>query len=178
MSWKDIVKSVAPVLGTALGGPFGGMATKAITSAVLGEDQQNLTGTALSDALEATITGDKEALLKLKEADHAFDVEMKQLDVDILKIDADDRASARAMATSTSLKPQIIQAILWDAAFLGLLYAVFFGDIELTGARGDIAKILLGMLGAGLLQINNFFFGSSSGSKAKTDKLANFNGKS
>ena len=169
--WKDIVKRVAPVLGTALGGPFGGMAVKAITAAVLPDDKQALTGDALEKELEFAISGNPDALLKLREADQTFDVEMKKLDVDILQIAADDRASARDLAKSTSLMPQIILAGIYVIAFATILIMVFTGKVALTGQQADIANVLLGILSAGLLQIMNFFFGSSSGSKAKTDKL-------
>lgn len=38
---KDVLRSVAPVLGTAVGGPFGGMAARAITGALLGEESDD-----------------------------------------------------------------------------------------------------------------------------------------
>ena len=165
--WKSIVKTVAPVLGTAIGGPFGGMATKAITAAVLGPDEQ-ATGSALEAKLSAAIQDNPDALLKLKAADQEFDARMKELDVDIMKIDADDRGSARALAKETSLRPQIIIASLYNTGFIAIIYAVFFSKMELVGVQKDIALYLLGILSAGLIQINNFFYGSSSGSKEKT----------
>lgn len=36
----------------------------------------------------------------------------------------------------------------------------------------EIATYVLGILSAGLVQIMNYFFGSSAGSKAKTDQMA------
>ena len=172
MSWKSIVKTVAPVLGTALGGPFGGMAMKAISAAVLPEEQQGLAGHDLEAALESAITGNQEMLLKLKEADQTFDIEMKRLDVDIMKIDAGDRADARGMAASTTLFPQMIIAGLYVVGFIIVLWAVFTGKVALTTGQKEIAMYLLGILSAGLLQIMNFFYGSSSGSKEKTAKMA------
>ena len=169
MNWKSIVKNVAPVLGTALGGPFGGMATKAIANAVIGETE--LTGPDLEAELESVITGDRDALLKIKELDKQFDRDMKQLDVDILAIEAEDRASARQLAEKTSLKPQIILASVYVLAFAVILVIVFTGQIELSDQQSDMANILIGILSAGLLQIMNFFYGSSSGSKEKTAKL-------
>ena len=38
MDWKALVKTVAPVLGTALGGPLGGAATKFLTGKLLGDE--------------------------------------------------------------------------------------------------------------------------------------------
>jgi hypothetical protein len=173
MSWKSIVKRVAPVLGTALGGPFGGMAVKAITSAVLPEDKQGLTGEALEKELETAISGNPEALLKLREADQAFDVEMKKLDVDILEIAAKDRDSARQLAKDTTLLPQMVLSAVYVIAFAVILVAVITGKVELAGFQQNMANMLIGILSAGLVQIMNFFFGSSAGSKQKTEKLAN-----
>ena len=34
MKWQEIISAVAPVLGTAIGGPVGGIAVKAITAAL------------------------------------------------------------------------------------------------------------------------------------------------
>lgn len=170
--WKSLVSTIAPVLGTALGGPFGGMATKAIAGALLGDDvadtvpQSDLAGK-ISEALQH----DSEALVKLKAADQAFDTRMKELDIDILAIDAKDRDSARAMAQNTGLKPQIILASVYVVAFGGVLFAVFSGAVNLEGPQLNMANILIGILSAGLVQIMNFFFGSSAGSKAKTDAM-------
>lgn len=161
-NWKSIVKTIAPVLGTAIGGPFGGIASKAIQTALGVEDEVGIA---------EELQNNPDALLKLKNADQAFDAEMKKLDVDIMKIDADDRNSARTMATTTSMKPQVIIATLYNGGFMLIIYAVFFSTLELIGTQKDIALYLLGILSAGLVQINNFFFGSSVGSKTKTDKL-------
>jgi hypothetical protein len=40
MNWKSIVKSIAPVLGTALGGPIAGGAIKMLSSALLGNENE------------------------------------------------------------------------------------------------------------------------------------------
>ena len=76
--WKALVKTVAPVLGTALGGPLAGAATAAITKAVLGSD------TATEKDIEAALaTASPEILLKLKEADQAFETRMTELGIDV-----------------------------------------------------------------------------------------------
>ena len=171
MKWKSIVKTIAPVLGTALGGPFGGMAAKAIGAAILGPESKDLPLPDLEAQIEKAIADDKNALLALKKADQEFEKEMKTLGVDIKKIDAEDRASARQMATQTTLRPQIILASIYVLAFAGILFIVFAGHVQLEGSQADMANVLLGMLSFGLAQIMNFFFGSSSGSKEKTLKL-------
>ena len=106
--------------------------------------------------------------MKLTQADQDFDIRMKELDIDVERISASDRGNARNMAINTSLLPQIILASIYVSGFMGVLYIVFSGSLSLTSDQKDIAMYLLGILSAGLLQIMNFFFGSSSGSKQKT----------
>ena len=63
---------------------------------------------------------------------------------------------------------QFILAIIFYTGFIMISYAVFFSNIaELEGTQKDIALYLLGILSAGLMQWNNFFAGSSIGSKLK-----------
>ncbi len=167
--WKDIVKTVAPVLGTAIGGPFGGMAVKKLASIALGEDiVDQHPAEELERKLDQISWDDPEILLQIKQADQSFEKEMKSLGVDVLKIDAEDRKSARQMAMGTTLKPQVILATVYVVAFATILYFVFSGKVNLDGPQADMANVLIGILSAGLVQIMNFFFGSSSGSKEKT----------
>ena len=90
--WKKIVKTVAPTLGTVISGgnPLVGLGIKAISEALLGK----------SDGTEAEIelalqNAKPEDLLKLKQADQAFKLEMKKLDIDVTRLDYKDAASAR-----------------------------------------------------------------------------------
>ena len=71
---KNIVGAVAPTLGTALGGPMGGMAATMI-SEVLGVP--NNTKAIEKGLAEAT----PEQMLELKKAEQAFEVQMKELEV-------------------------------------------------------------------------------------------------
>ena len=85
---KNIVGAVAPTLGTALGGPMGGMAANMIAD-VLGVPN---TPKAIEKAVaEAT----PEQMLELKKAEQAFEVQMKELDVDIFKLETLDTQDAR-----------------------------------------------------------------------------------
>ena len=74
----EIIAKVAPGVGTALGGPLGGLAGAALAS-VLGVDET-------PEAVEASIkAADPEVLLKLRAADYAFQLEIYKLEVDRLK---------------------------------------------------------------------------------------------
>ena len=76
--WKSIVRTVAPVLGTAIGGPLGGLATRTIAGALLGDEN------ATEDQIAAAVqSASPDQLLALKKADEEFKVRMKELDIDI-----------------------------------------------------------------------------------------------
>ena len=85
---KNIVGAVAPTLGTALGGPMGGMAANMIAE-VLGVPN---TPKAIEKAIaEAT----PEQMLELKKAEQEFEVKMKELEVDVFKLETEDIQDAR-----------------------------------------------------------------------------------
>lgn len=71
----------------------------------------------------------------------------------------------------THLGPQLYFGTFYMIAFLGVLYFVFVSDFSMTDTQEKIAMIMVGILSGGLGQIMNFLFGSSAGSKAKSDAL-------
>jgi hypothetical protein len=162
MDWKSLVGSIAPVLGTALGGPFGGMAGKFIAEK-LGVDEKDL-----PDVLEGA---DSETLLKIRNSDNEFKLRLRELGIQEEQLHSQDRASARDLAVKTSLMPQSIIATVFIVGFIAVLYTVFTQTMEFTTDQAMLANVLLGILSAGVMQIMNFFFGSSSGSKEKTQLI-------
>lgn len=165
--WKSILKTVAPILGTAIGGPFGGMAAKALIEGLGGDE--NTTEEQMQEMIEKA---SPETLLKLKEVDNLFKVQMKELGIEEQQLHADDRKDARNMAINTTLVPQMIISVIFILAFSAIMYVTFTGMSTLQGQQATIANILLGILSAGVVQVMNFWFGSSSGSKEKdTPKL-------
>jgi len=164
MNWKELVGSVAPVLGGALGGPFGAMAGKFVADA-LGVEES---------ALQSTIeTADPDTMLKVKNLDGQFKIKMKELGISEEQLHAADRDSARNMAIETSIYPQVIQSLMYDIAFIGVCYLVFTTKLDFSESQNAMINFIMGLLSAGLIQVNNFWFGSSSGSKAKTAKMKN-----
>lgn len=159
MNWKKIVGSVAPVLGSALGGPVGGIAGKFISDA-LGVPEAELPA-----AIEKATP---ETLAKLKQIDHDFDVKMRELDIYVDKINAEDRASARQLAKDTTIVPQVILSVVYTVAYAAVLWAFVTGRVEIAAEVRPQFGIVLGVLTAAQAQILNFWFGSSSGSKQKT----------
>ena len=159
--WKTIVSTVAPTMASALGGPFAGVAMNAICSALLGKEVTNADESVLADAV---LTANPTTLVKLKKADQDFKLKMHQLDVD-------DRKSARSLATAVGMMPQVMLSVIYTIGYFYLIYGLGSGDITIPENVNQQFTILLGIMTAAQAQIMNFWFGSSSGSKAKTNKL-------
>lgn len=156
----DLVGTVAPTLGTALGGPLGGMAGQFLA------DQLGVS----SDKLEETVlNANPDTMLKIKQANNEFEIKMKELDISEEQLHAKDRDSARGLAIKTSIYPQVIQSVMYDVGFILAVIFVFTFKGEFSHVQENIVMFLLGILSAGLVQVNNFWFGSSSGSKEKTN---------
>ena len=164
--WKGIVAEVAPMIGTALGGPFGGMAAKAALS-VLGIEPKE--GNEEQQLAEAVKKATPEQLLALKKADQDFAKAMKALDVDLEKIASADRASARQREIALKDNAPRVLATVIVAGFFTTLYIIAFVPLP-EGAQQPV-NILLGALTAMLTQVGNYYFGSSKGSDRKTEIL-------
>lgn len=160
--FKAIVATVAPTLATALGGPLAGAAVAAIAKG-LGVPEEKLE--------DAVLAGDPQAMISLRQIDNQFATEMKRLDIDLEKIYAGDRASARDLA-KVDIRPQVAIAGLMFAIVtlcLGtyvwlLLHPGEKMNEQLVAGLGIIVGALVREVGT----IMQFFFGSSSGSKDKT----------
>ncbi len=161
--WKIMLKTIAPVLGSALGGPMAGMAVKAIAGGLLGDENATEKDIALA---MANATPDD--LLKLKEADQSFALEMERLGVDLEKIAADDRASARDLQKTTKSYVVPILAGITVAGFFAVVGWVLSGKVSL---ESTLLGFVLGQVSAKAEQVYNFYFGSSAGSKEKTRQL-------
>lgn len=166
--WKKLVGSVAPAIATALGGPMAGLGVKAITEA-LGLKA----GASEKDVAAALAGATPDQLLALKQADHAFALKMEELGVNLEEINARDRDSARRreIDTGDSWTPRLL-AMGVTAGFFGVLaYMLKYGLPAEAGGR-DAMLLMLGSLGTAWTGIVAYYFGSSAGSKAKTDAMA------
>ena len=163
--WKSLVGSVAPTIATALGGPMAGMAVKAIAGG-LGLDP-DATEADISKALQGATP---ETLLAIQKADQSFETSMAEIGVDLEKIAADDRNSARNREKETGDKtPKYLAAVI-VVGFFGTLATIAFAAIPAPAMPA--VNILLGSLTALLIQVGNYYYGSSAGSKEKTRHLA------
>lgn len=165
LDWKQILATVAPVLATAAGGPLAGVATKAIAAKLLQRPE------ASADEVEAAVLGaDPATLLKLREIDLQFEKDLQAAGIKLEEIDAADRASARSREIAVRDHTPALLSFLITVGFFGTLaYMLVYGK-PATG--GDALLVMLGALGGAWGAVVSYYFGSSAGSKLKTEALA------
>ena len=95
---------------------------------------------------------------------------MRKLDVDLVRIAANDRDSAREMQIKTGSHMPGFIALAALIGFFGILTAL--ATVEMPDGSADALKIMLGSLGTLVSLIGNFYFGSSAGSREKTAHMA------
>jgi hypothetical protein len=168
MDWKNIVGTLAPWIGTALGGPLGGAAVTAVADA-LGLSEK--TEGAIKQAL-AGVT--PEQMLAIRNADNGFALKMQELgfsntkDMEALAVSDRDSARKREMALGDKTTRNLAYAI--TAGFFSVLGYMLVCDVP-DGSR-DVLNIMLGSLGTAWVGVNAYYFGSTRQSAAKTDLLA------
>lgn len=167
MDWKSAVGKIAPVIGTALGGPLGGAAVSAIANALgLSESTESAVKVALSG-----MTPEQAALLKRADQEFAL-AQMREINraaEAAEKIAADDRASARGREMTLRDRTPSVLAGFVTAGFFGVLGIMLFTSVPDTGR--DALLVMLGSLGAAFTGVIAYYFGSSAGSARKTELL-------
>ncbi len=160
---KQVLSTVAPLLGTAIGGPFGALAGTLLSSVL---------GTPPGDdkaAETALLTATPDQLLALKKAEEDFQVQMKTLGISEEKLVYDDIANARAREIATKDQTPKYMAYLITVGFFGALGFLLIHGTPSTG--GEAFLLMLGSLGTAWTGIIAYYFGSSAGSAAKTDTI-------
>ncbi|MGV6818928.1 MAG: hypothetical protein ACWA5T_00345 [Parvularcula sp.] len=162
----DAVRDVAPTLAGAFGGPLAGAATQALADALFGEGAEPA-----GRDLEAVILArTPETLLAIRKAEFEFRRGLLDVEAELRRIDATDRANARAR--QIALK-DMTPAIL-GVSVIGGFFAVLM--IMLTRTLPPQAEtefsIMLGSLATMTAAVVNYFFGSSADSREKTQIMA------
>lgn len=156
MDWKQVVGAVAPWIGTALGGPLGGMAVSALADS-LGLSEKT------EDAIKQAISGaTPEQMLAIKHADQQFAARMQELGFAnqqaLAKISADDRASARAREIATGDKTPRNLAYLLVGGSIVIGAALLFGQLTLDST---LAGVVIGYLFNEAGAVTAYYYGES-----------------
>lgn len=170
----DFLKKALPWIGAAATGNVPGLVAMAAQAV------SDVTGVKVdADIAKITnaVTGaTPEQLLALKTADNDFAAKMQALGFkdteELSRITAGDRADARGreVKTGDSLTPRVLAAFA-VSCFVALVYAVLVGMVPAEGMK-DTFLILVGAAIAVFKDVYGYYFGSSAGSSAKNELMA------
>lgn len=161
----NLVRTVAPSIASAVGGPLAGMATKAISEALLGKPDGSET-----ELLQAAERATPEQLLALKKAENDFALQMRELDIDLERIAGADRDSARNREIKTKdWTPKLLAGGI-TVGYFGVLFYMLTHGLPTTGGS-EAMLVMLGTLGTAFGGVMAYYFGSSAGSKEKTEAM-------
>lgn len=148
---KNVVGAIAPTLGSALGGPLGGQAASVVAK-VLGCDPEPK---AINNAIQSATP---EQMLELKKAEQSFELQMKELEVDVFKLETQDKQDARSRF-SKDWTARII-GIAMVGGFLGYIFLVTLQPPEQNSEA--LINLVLGYLGGLASAVISFYFGASN----------------
>lgn len=161
----NVLATVAPTIATALGGPLAGTAVTQLEK-WLGVEP----GSASADDITKAVVGaTPEQLGALKKLDYDYQLAMSQQGIDILKIDAGDRDSARLRQRELKDHAPEFLGTLIIAGFLTCVYAVLAGYVDglKDPLTAGLVGTLIGYVSAKADQVVSYYFGSSKGSRDK-----------
>jgi hypothetical protein len=152
MKLKGLLSAFAPTLGSAIGGPLGKMAVTAIAGKLGVSDNEE----AVTQALETATVEQRQAL---SEADQAFAIRMRELDIDSFKVQTEDVQNARETHKGL-IFPQ-----LFASAFLMLFFGYIFLITVSPPQQADLAlsNLIVGNLMAVISGISGYLYGSQNG---------------
>ena len=156
----DWLKTIAPTVATALGGPLAGMAVSAIAKAIGCSPDE------VQDVISSgKLTAEQVASIQLAELE--LKKQAQSMNLDFAKLIAEDKKSARDMQIATKSWIPPVMALGVTCGFFGILFGLMYGQIQ----HAPQIDIMLGSLGTAWTGIISFYFGSSAGSQAKTELL-------
>jgi hypothetical protein len=168
MDFTKLLATVAPWIGTALGGPLGGLAVEAAANALGLTDKT-------SDAIKTALGGaTPEQLVALKQADQAFSIQMQTLGfkqvTDLEAIAASDRKDARAMQVAKPSRVPAILATIITVGYFGILIGIMRGWLSINDSQALL--LMLGSLNTAWGVVLAYWYGTTRDSGIKTTLLA------
>ena len=162
MDASQLIKAVAPIIGSALAGPFGSIAASFVAGK-LGVNVKDV-----QDAISAgTLTPDQVAQVKLAEID--FKKFLADHEIKLEQLSVDDRKNARDMLQTTRSTVPALLTFLITFGFFGVLIAMFlYPEVK----ESSPLMIMLGSLGTAWTSAVAFWLGSSHSSQSKNELLA------
>jgi hypothetical protein len=161
-----LLLGLAPTVAEWILGDNTGKAVGKVTSIA-----QDILGTSDVDQIERAVAADPNLALQFKQAVIQAAAEEKRMELDAIKAQLADVASARAQTVELAKSGSAIAwgapivSVLITAGFFVMLYLVIQKEIP-EGSR-ELANIMLGSLGASFTAVVSYWVGSSAGSAVK-----------
>ena len=150
---KNVIGAVAPTIGSALAGPLGEQAASVISS-VLGCDPEP------KKIQQAIQSATPEQMLELKRAEKEFEVQMKELEVDVFALETADVQDARSKFSRDWTARIMGTAVV--GGFMGYIFLVTIQPPEQNSEA--LINLVLGYLGGLASAVISFYFGASHSS--------------
>lgn len=168
MDWKNVIGTVAPWIGTALAGPFGGMAVEAVADALGLSDKT-------TEAVKKAIAGaTPEQMLAIKAADQNFALQMQRLGFEntekLAGLEVEDRKDARAMQIALRSRIPALLSVLVTVGYFAVLVGMMTKWFTVQDSQALL--LMLGSLGTAWGMVMAFWFGTTHDSGRKTEMLA------
>lgn len=157
MKLGGLLKSLAPTIASAAGGPMAGMAVK------MAAKKLGLPDTATANEIEDLIEREPDKAVMVREADKEFKDYIREMEIDLesFKTEVEDRKDAREnFATDWTPKVFSVLTLLLYGAFVMIVTLMPHDQNDET-----IISLVLGQLSGILGTAAAFFYGSSSGKK-------------
>ena len=185
----DLIKalaSAAPTIAGMLGGPLVGAGVAALEQAFGLQPAAAATLDDRQSAITQVIqTGGMtpEIIAKVRQADQEHEAKLKQLDVDLARLNADheaamatvdagdrDSARKREIAVGGYTTPTLAWLVVGASVSLGA--AVVAGYVTRDPSQATLVGTVLGYVFSEAKQVLAYYFGSSAGSARKDELLA------
>lgn len=163
-----VIGAVAPTIASALGGPVAGAAIQTLSKALLGKDNGSE-----AEIAKVLSTASPEVLAGIQKADQEFAIRMQELGLKVEELAYKDLDSARNREIQTKDKTPARLAYAVTVGFFGILLHLLVNGAPEEG--GEALFIMLGSLGTAWTGIIAYYFGSSAGSKFKSEMLDKLN---
>ena len=147
---KNIISTIAPALGSALGSPLGGAAVSMIAEKLGVPNNQKAVEKAIQQATP-------EQLLELKKVEKDFEIKMKELEVDVFKLETQDTQDARKTFSKDWTSKLLGLVVI--GGFMGYIFLVTIQPPEQNSEA--LINLVLGYLGGLASAVISFYFGAS-----------------
>lgn len=161
----SFLTSIAPTISSALLGPLGGLAVAGLTK-ILGID-----GGTVADVTKAISDGrvTPEQVAEIRKLELQYQADEKERGFRYAELEFKDRDSARAMQIATKSATPTVLTYLITVGFFAILGLMLYDDSVVDSPP---LLIMLGSLGTAWTGCISYWFGTTSGSLAKSNLLA------